>query len=297
VGTNGILNLNKPAGITSFGAVARIRRLTGERHLGHAGTLDPFATGVLPICLGQATRLTEYLHTFTKEYAAGIELGAATDTYDRDGTITWRGCADKVALDDIQDALKSFVGYIDQIPPAYSAIKVKGRQSYDLARAGVPVTHLPRQVRIDSIELVAFVPPILEIVVCCSKGTYIRSLANDLGEKLGCGAFLKTLVRRAYGPFKIDRSHSLEEVESACAAGNAAEFLQPLDYPLRDWARLNVDEKMAPRIIHGEDIPSDNSITADGQLAAAYDSMGTFLAIVRFVPETGLWHPEKVFIH
>jgi tRNA pseudouridine55 synthase len=296
VGASGILNLNKPAGITSFGAVSRVRRLTGERHVGHAGTLDPFATGVLPICLGQATRLTEYLHTFTKEYAAGIELGAATDTYDRDGTVTRRGCADRVVLNDIQDALRSFVGYIDQIPPAYSAIKVRGRQSYDLARAGIPVAHQPRQVRIDSIDLVAFVPPLLEVVVRCSKGTYIRSIANDLGEKLGCGAYLKTLIRLAYGPFKLNHAHSLEDVESACAAGNQTDLLHPLDFPLKDWARLDVDENMAARIIHGEDIPSDNPITAGGQLMSAYDSFGKFLAIMKFMPETGLWHPEKVFI-
>jgi tRNA pseudouridine55 synthase len=295
VGVNGILNLNKPAGITSFSAIARIRRLTGEKRVGHAGTLDPAATGVLPVCLGQATRLTEYLHDFPKQYTAVIELGATTDTYDGEGHVTGRRSADHVTLALIENALCSFQGLIDQAPPAYSAIKVKGRQSYELARAGIKVTHQPRRVRIDSIEIIEFKPPCLKIRVRCSGGTYIRSLANDLGEKLSCGGFLKQLVRSAYGPFELDLSHSLDEVESACRAGNFDRFLYPLDYPLRQWVKLEVDEDTASKIMRGHDIAADEIDPAGNQLVSACDNAGKLVAIMKFVPETRLWHPEKVF--
>jgi tRNA pseudouridine55 synthase len=295
VGVNGILNLNKPIGITSFGAVARIRRFTGEKRTGHAGTLDPFATGVLPICLGSATRLTEYLHEFTKEYQAVIELGTTTDTYDCDGTVTSRAIADEVSLQVIQDTLRQFVGCIDQVPPVYSAIKLKGRQSYDLAREGINFTHQPRPVRIDSINIIRFSQPFLEITVRCSKGTYIRSLANDIGTKLGCGAYLKELVRRSYGPFVLEHSLSIEVIESACMAGSLSDLLYQVDYPLQEWDKMEVDANTALRIIHGEDIVTSNVPLEVNRLIRAYDPAGKFLALLKFGPDTGLWHPVKVF--
>jgi tRNA pseudouridine55 synthase len=153
MGLNGILNVNKPAGPTSFNIVALVRRLTGEKRVGHAGTLDPAACGVLPICLGQATRIAEYLHDFNKEYLAVIELGATTDTCDGEGRVTGRADTAGITLPLLQRALQSFEGYIDQAPPAFSAIKVKGRQSYDLARSGIEIAHQPRQVHIERIEI------------------------------------------------------------------------------------------------------------------------------------------------
>ena len=219
MGVNGILNVNKPGECTSFSIVAKIRRITGEKRVGHAGTLDPAATGVLPICLGQATRITEYLHAFSKQYVADIELGVSTDTFDGQGRVISCKDASSVTPSLLQQALDSFRGTIDQVPPVYSAIKIKGRQAYSLAREGIKISLHPRQVRIERMELLAFEPPYLKLSILCSKGTYVRSLANDLGEKLGCGAYLKGLTRTAYGPFTIHDSHSPEEIQAAFETG------------------------------------------------------------------------------
>ncbi len=193
----------------------------GEKRVGHAGTLDPLATGVLPVCLGQATRITEYIHEHPKEYIAEIELGTVTDTLDLEGTVTSRKDTSFVTLQLIEKSLLPFHGIIEQVPPAYSAVKIKGRRSYELSRDGVKVSHQPRKVTIDLTEIIAFESPYLKIKIRCSKGTYIRSLANDLGEVLGCGACLKALVRTAYGPFTIDRSVSIDDIREALAGGQS----------------------------------------------------------------------------
>lgn len=295
VGVNGILNINKPPGCTSFDIVARIRRLTAEKRVGHAGTLDPAAAGVLPVFLGQATRLTDYLHDYPKEYIAVIRFGASTDTFDGEGTVTGGASPDKLTLPVIENALKSFQGVIYQTPPAYSAIKVNGMQSYKLARAGISVPHQPRQVTIDSIEVLGFELPQLKIKIGCSKGTYIRSLANDLGEALGCGAYLESLLRSAYGPFSLEDSLSLEAVDSACSAGRLESLLYPPDYPLLKWRRQAVDASTALEIGKGHDVNLDGVGPADGGAVAAYNPEGRLIAILKFVHDTGLWHPQKVF--
>jgi tRNA pseudouridine55 synthase len=295
MGANGILNVNKPSGCTSFSIVALVRRLTGEKRVGHAGTLDPAATGVLPVCLGQATRITEYLHDCTKEYIALIEFGTTTDTFDREGKVTCRQDTAQVTFQLIEKSLMSFHGIIQQVPPAYSAIKVKGRQSYNLAREGIPVSHQPRTVRIDSIEILGFEHPCLTIKIRCSKGTYIRSLANDLGEMLGCGAYLKDLARTAYGPFTLDCSVSLDDIRAALAEGNFEPLLYPVDYPLQQWASQVATDEVSLEIIQGHDIRFDNVDAATNHNLRVYNPERKFLAIMKFVPETLLWHPEKVF--
>jgi len=291
---NGIVNVNKLAGRTSFSVVSVVRRLTGEKHVGHAGTLDPMATGVLPVCLGQATRITEYIHELPKEYVADIELGTTTDTFDLEGSVTSRQDPASVTLKSLEDCLPKFQGTIEQSPPAYSALKLKGRRSYELVRDGEPVTHPPRRVNIHLIELVSFELPYLRIKVRCSKGTYIRSLANDLGRMLGCGAYLKGLVRTAYGPFTLERSLTVDEIKEALSAGCIDPLLHPPDYPLEQWDRLPVTEDQRLEIIRGHDLSFDLTTSVVGRLRA-YTPAGTFLAIMKFVPETLLWHPEKVF--
>jgi len=187
---DGILNINKPRDRTSFSVVAMVRRLSGERRVGHAGTLDPAATGVLPVCLGQGTRVTEYLVDAAKTYRAQIELGVATDTYDASGKITEQGDPSGISREQVESALASFRGTIQQIPPMYSAVKHLGQPLYKLARSGIEVERKSRRAEIYRLEITDWQLPVVTIEVECSKGTYIRSLAYDLGRSLGCGAHL-----------------------------------------------------------------------------------------------------------
>jgi len=295
MGLNGILNVNKPAGPTSFSIVALVRRLTGEKRVGHAGTLDPAACGVLPVCLGQATRISEYLHAFSKEYQAVIELGTTTDTCDGEGRITGRGDTAGITLPLVQKTLQSFAGLIDQVPPAFSAIKVKGRQSYDLARAGIEIAHQPRRVNIDHIEMLDFESPYIKLVIVCSKGTYIRSLARDLGGKLGCGAFLKDLVRSAYGPFKVGEAVIPESLQNSITADQLASLLYPVDYPLTGWPHYITTLDEAKHIMGGIDISLPGINPAADSYCRAYHPDGRFLAVMKSTPDNGLWHPQKVF--
>ena len=214
---NGILNLNKPVGRTSFSIVAAVKRLSGEKHAGHAGTLDPIASGVLPVFIGRATRFIEYLMDTSKTYRAEIQLGVKTDTYDAEGKIIGTAPISHVSKDLIESTLKDFVGNITQVPPVYSALKINGKPMYELARAGIPVNPEGRTVVIHSIELLDWSPPVAGIRVLCGKGTYIRSLANDLGEKLGCGAMMKSLVRESYGPFDLKDSFTPEFLQQAAS--------------------------------------------------------------------------------
>jgi tRNA pseudouridine55 synthase len=295
MGINGLLNVNKPSGCTSFSIVARVRHLSGERRVGHAGTLDPAASGVLPICIGQATRVAEYLLEYPKEYVAGIELGISTDTYDGEGRVTGRGTVDGISLAMVEEALQSFEGAIDQVPPAFSAVKVLGRKSYDLARAGQEVILQPRSIHVYNIQVVSSDLPYLKLKVSCSKGTYMRSLANDLGERLGCHAYLKDLVRISYGPFKIDDAVTPDQLQQAAAGNLIDRLLYPLDYALTGCDRAYLDETQAESVQRGLDIALATQGPGTKGHSLAYTTEGRLLAVMKFVTENGLWHPEKVF--
>jgi len=295
VGVNGILNVNKPAGCTSFSIVAKVRRLSGERRVGHAGTLDPAASGVLPVCLGQATRVAEYLLQCPKEYLAGIELGISTDTYDGEGCITGRGTLSNISRAMVEDALRSFEGEIDQVPPVFSAIKVKGKKSYALARAGQEVILQPRRVHIHDMQIISFDAPYLKLRISCSKGTYIRSLANDLGVNLGCRAYLKDLERTSYGPFKIAEAITPDQLHQAAGEDSISQLLYPLDCALAGSDRVYLDERQAESVEKGLDIPLDIQRPCLKDYCSAYTPDGRLLAIMKFEAENGLWHPEKVF--
>ncbi len=212
---DGILNINKPCGMTSFSLVSIVKRLTGERHVGHAGTLDPTATGVLPICLGQGTRIVEFLVEATKAYRAEIELGVSTDTYDASGRVIQRGDPSGISQEQLTSALDSFRGLIQQTPPMYSAVKYQGKPLYELARAGITIERRSRPTKIHNLELVDWQPPVATIEIVCGKGTYIRSLAYDLGQALGCGAYLKSLIRQRCGFFDIRDAVSLPQFQDA----------------------------------------------------------------------------------
>jgi tRNA pseudouridine55 synthase len=295
---DGILNIDKPSGITSYRVVAIVKRLSGERRVGHAGTLDPAATGVLPVCLGQATRVVEFLASASKTYRAGIELGAATDTYDASGIVTFRGDPSAIDLEKLQSALAQFRGAIRQTPPMFSALKHRGRPLYELARAGVTVERRSRSVTIHRLDLLSWRQPVVTLEVECSKGTYIRSLAHDLGQALGCGAHLKSLVRTRCGIFDIIDSVPLLKLEEAFRLGDWERCLYPIDSVLQDLPALVVDDAVIADLKNGKmiSIAGGEDLSGKPEFARAYAPDGRFLGILSYLPDSGLWHPEKVFI-
>lgn len=246
----GFLNIYKPKGLTSHDVVARLRKITKVRQIGHTGTLDPFATGVLPICIGKATRLIEYLDD-NKEYLATVQFGKNTATYDLEGEIT-ATFDKKVTEEDVKNALKDFEGEISQIPPIYSAIKVNGKKLYDYARQGQDIEIKPRKVTISKIELKEFdkTSQSAKITVACSKGTYIRSIAYDLGAKLGCGGYLTALERTQAGKFQVNTAIKLEDLtEVSQIVENLINPLDMLNIPIH-----NLSENERERVSHGMSI-------------------------------------------
>ncbi len=294
---SGILNVDKPPGMTSHDVVDEIRRLAGQRKVGHAGTLDPMATGVLLVCLGKATRVAEYLMQGRKRYQAGIVLGATTDTYDAEGQFTSSGGETDFARDEVEGALAHFTGNIEQVPPMYSAIKREGQPLYRLARQGKTVERSPRPVQIDSIELLDWTPPALSIAVTCSPGTYIRSLAHDLGQILGGGAYLASLVRLGSGRFTLEEATSLDRLAEAFEHGQEDRYLLALDEAFFDWPAAIVGGEAARQIAHGQAVALE-SLSRDqsgGKMARAYGPEGNFLAILIYDAASALWRPKKVF--
>ena len=239
----GFLNIYKPVGMTSHDVVSVLRRVTKIKQIGHTGTLDPFAEGVLPICIGKATRLIEYLQD-DKEYLATVQFGAATNTFDLDGEKVFTSDK-KVSRDDIKEGLKSFEGEILQFPPIFSAIKVKGKKLYEYARKGEEVEIQPRKVVIENVELKNFDEELqqAQILLKCSKGTYIRSIANDLGKNLGCGGYLIKLIRTQAGKFRIENSVQLDGIDVE------SNLINPLD--ILNLPKIAVDNDDLARIKNG----------------------------------------------
>jgi tRNA pseudouridine55 synthase len=306
---DGILNINKPTGKTSFNIVAIVKRLSGEKRVGHAGTLDPAATGVLPVCLGQGTRVVEYLMDATKVYRAEVELGTATDTHDASGQVTQQGEISGINLDRLESVLDSFTGIIHQTPPMYSAVKYQGKPLYKLAREGITVERESRPVKIYDLQILDWQSPFVTLEIVCSKGTYIRSLAHDLGQLLGCGAHLKSLVRLRCGPFTLEDSISVPRLEEAFQYGYWQQYMCPIDSVLLHWAAMVVNDEESFNIINGrpviqDDINNDDkksclspgiNVEFDGNLCRAYALDGRFLGVLRFNTGKKHWQPEKVF--
>ncbi len=290
---DGILNLNKPAGETSRQTVTQVKRWSRQQHVGHAGTLDPAATGVLPICLGRAARVFSFLVAAHKTYQAEIELGVATDTYDADGIVTQRIDPSHITREHIEGLLPSFRGTILQKPPMYSALKHHGERLYKLARAGITVERDERKAEIFRLELTQWQPPLFTIEVECGKGTYIRSLANDFGQSLGCGAHIRSLVRLRCGPFDITDSLTLPQIEESFRHNYWQDFLYPMDVVLEHWFAAIVGKEKEHAICNGRTLALDD--TGDSDLCRAYSLDGRFLAVLRLLPENGLWQPKKVF--
>lgn len=232
---NGFVVIDKPAGITSHDVVSRVRRILGTRKVGHTGTLDPFATGVLPVAVNDGTKAIPFLDEGSKTYEALLRLGVATDTLDMTGTIISESDPYHITCEQFVSSLAGFTGVISQIPPMYSAIKQNGQPLYKLARQGVEVERKARTVEIFSLELLSFELPFVSLRVTCSRGTYVRTLADDIGAMLGCGASLKELRRTASGLFNIFAAHTLEELERSVGEGRVASLCIP---PLESLAHL-----------------------------------------------------------
>ena len=297
-GLAGFLNLHKPAGPTSHDLVALVRRLAGIRRVGHAGTLDPLASGVLVLALGQATRLLEYVVSGRKVYRATIRLGVSTSTDDREGeTIATHSVA--VSEADIRASLCQFVGTIAQRPPAFSAVQVQGHRAYNLARHGVAVELTPRQVQVYRIILLTWQPPYLDLEVECGPGTYIRALARDLGAALGCGGHLAALVRTRSGRFHIEEAVSPEAFEAQVQAQTWASLLMECRRALEHLPTLRVTADESRRLRQGQHIAArsqgaDGDGPSTGKPVSAIGPAGELVAIVHYEQEGARWRPHKV---
>ena len=251
----GIIILDKPKNITSFGAVARVRRICSEKKCGHTGTLDPMATGVMTVMLGNTTRFTELLPSHDKAYVASFRLGTITDTLDITGTVLETRQVNSTA-DEVEAALKCFEGEISQLPPMYSAVSVNGQRLYELARKGIEVERNPRSVTVYSIEMLSRSEESgeYEIAVECSSGTYIRTLIADLGEKLGCGAVLTELRRTKANGFSIENAVTLEQLEAAANDGTLDSIVTPIDRALEGYPVIKVSAAQAKRFSNGGEL-------------------------------------------
>ncbi len=284
---NGLILIDKPIGPTSHDVVAKARRALREKRIGHVGTLDPLATGLLGLLIGAATRLSEYLIEKDKHYRAVVRFGRATTTYDAEGetTLETGRVPEPEAL---EQALAGFRGPVLQRPPAFSAIKRDGQRAYALARKGEDVVLEPRPVVIHALTLVAWDAPEAVLDVHCSAGTYIRSLAHDLGQTLGVGAHLSGLRRTAVGPWTIEQACSLADLEAGAAP------LLPMEMALPDWPKVALDPDAARRVWHGNTVPL--SAGWSGPLARAYNPAGAFFAILRADAQHGVWRADKVLL-
>ena len=295
---NGFLNLYKIPGPTSMDAVRQMKKLTGQRkRIGHGGTLDPIAEGVLPICFGQATRLMEHVTDSARAYRMVVHLGATTSTYDEEGEVVKTGDPSGLDLEAIQRALEPFQGEFYQIPPMYSALKVGGKRLYELARSGVEVERKPRKVVISRLEIVELDVPSLVMDVDCGRGAYMRSLAHDLGEALGCGAYLKGLVRLRSGPFMVEDAITLEKLQEADGAEGWKEYLNPPDFVLLHMKSVTVGEAAERYLRNGHPVKLPPHLSAySGYLEQyrAYSEDGRFLAVVRYERSRNEWQPNKV---
>lgn len=288
---DGFLVVDKPRGWTSHDVVAKLRNASKGAKVGHAGTLDPMATGVLVICFGAAARLAEWATADDKHYLAELTLGVETDTYDADGTVV---AERPVSIDRaaVERALAALRGEIDQVPPAYSAIKVAGQRSYDRARRGQDVAAEPRRVTVSRLDLLTFEPPRVELDVLCSKGTYVRSLVHDLGARLGCGAHLSALRRTASGGFALAEAASLDDAVAALCEGRGEALLLPLERAVASLPIVRLHAPLATRLRQGQPIDAEPALE-DGVAARAYGPDERLLAIVD--RRDGAWWPRKVF--
>lgn len=289
---SGVLVVDKPVGLTSHDVVQIIRRGTNIRRAGHTGTLDPRASGVLVVLIGPAVRLSEYVSASDKRYQATLRLGSSTDTFDAEGRVTSSASVDHITEEQFQQVLARFVGEIQQVPPPYSAIKVKGRKAYEMAREGEEVSLEPRTIHVYSLDLLEWDPPEAVIDVFCSSGTYVRSLANDLGAALGCGAHLIGLRRTKSGRFTLRDAVPLRRLEESFRTGDWYKYLIPAAEALGDWPAIELDADQVELIRHGHRIPAQ---AGSNDWVRGVSQQGDLVALLELDKATMEWQPRKVF--
>ncbi len=296
---HGILNVYKEKGFTSHDVVAKLRGIVGQKKIGHTGTLDPDAEGVLPICLGKATKLCDFLTDKQKTYETVMLLGVQTDTQDTSGKILEEKETGGLTEEEVAEAVLSFVGEYDQIPPMYSALKVNGKKLYELAREGIEIERKARRVQITDIVIKETELPRVRMEVSCSKGTYIRTLCHDIGRKLGCGACMEELVRTKVSMFDIEDSITLDEAARMREEGKFGEVLHLIDDMFPDYPKIIVKEKYAPLLYNGNPFYKnqvENPVfLEDKELARVYDHKGRFIGIYRYDKEKRLFKIMKMF--
>ena len=292
---HGLLNVCKARGFTSHDVVAVVRRTLGTRRVGHAGTLDPLAEGVLPVCVGRYTRLVDLIADTEKGYYTEIEVGARTTTDDAEGEVIERGAVPALTPETLEPFLAPFRGAIEQVPPAFSAIKVAGRRAYDLARRGAAPELAARPVTIHRLELLDWAAPRLTLLVVCSKGTYIRSLARDLGEALGCGAHLTRLVRLWVGSFGLEDAVSLDEIGQAQTSGQLDAVLRSADDALAGLPALVVPDRRIVDLGHGRHWPATVR-DAPADPTRVYDTGGRLLGLAEYDRRRHAWQPRLALI-
>lgn len=294
---HGILPIDKPHGITSMDVVRQIKRAVRQKKVGHTGTLDPFATGVLPICIGQATRLTEFLIDSTKEYIGVIKLGVETNTYDSFGETKSIKSTESIRYKDIQLALNNFSGQVQQTPPIYSALKRNGKRLYDMARRGEDIIMEPRPVDVFEIKLESYEEPFATVFVKCGKGFYMRSLAHDVGDLLGTGAHLKDLRRIRTGPFSLEDCCTLEEAKEILNSGSYKKILRSPDSVLKHLKEVVIDESQITLVRTGQSLSLElnHQAVINNELIRVYSSEGKFIALLKYNDVFGQWYPKKVF--
>ncbi len=294
---SGVLVVDKPVGMTSHDVVEAIRRGTGIRRAGHTGTLDPRASGVLVILIGPAVRLSEYVSASDKRYQAIIRLGSSTDTFDADGKFVRADEPVNVTEEQFETILKQFEGEIEQTPPPYSAVKVGGRRAYDMARQGEEVELAPRKIQVHHLEVLEWAPPEVVVDVHCSSGTYVRSLANDMGNALGTGAYLVGLRRTKSGRFSLRDATPLRKLQEAFQAGNWYQFLIPAAEALTDVPAVELNPDDVEEVRHGHRAKAVPGVPQP-DLVRGVSAAGELIALM--LPATGEdgspeWQPKKVF--
>lgn len=296
---NGVLNIYKEKGFTSHDVVAKMRGILQQKKIGHTGTLDPDAVGVLPVCLGNATRLADMLTDRDKEYEAAMRLGVKTDTQDLSGTVLEEKPV-AVSEAEVETVIQSFAGSYEQVPPMYSALKVNGKRLYELAREGREVERRPRSVALYRIEILSMQLPEVSIRVSCSKGTYIRTLCHDIGEKLGCGAVMSSLKRTKSGCFTLDTAITLSELERLRDEKNVEKVLIPVDAMFDELAQVHVPDIYIKAVQNGNLFSlhqiMERRMFGPNEEVRVYDGTGRFYGIYTFDREEGVFKPRKMFL-
>ena len=297
---NGIVNIYIEKGYTSHDVVAVLRKVVGQKKIGHTGTLDPDATGVLPVCLGRATKVCELLTDHDKTYEALLLLGKTTDTQDISGEVLEERDPGDLTEEKVRSCIESFIGEYDQIPPMYSALKVNGKKLYELAREGKTVERKSRKVQIHGIRILEMNLPHVRMEVDCSKGTYIRTLCHDIGEKLQVGGCMEELERTKVGRFLKEDAVTLDEVRQKMEQGEGAELFTPLDQIFAELPAVTVTDAKAWMSYNGNDLPErfllEKEEWTDGQEVRVYDSRKNFIGLYQYRAPKKLFHIKKMFL-